>query len=105
MDLKQLDPKITLKLLEGHEDVISPLAKEREDFYARQTCPYCGGNAFQKTGNLKMLFVPNDPLPRHQLLCDNCSCEFDPFSGIVVATGNVAKAYVPTVPLINGPED
>jgi hypothetical protein len=101
MDLKLLDPRITEKLLEGTEDTITPLAQARERFYKSQACPYCGGNSFRKYGDPRMLFRPDDPLPRYQLRCENCGCLFDPHSGLVVKTGNVAKALVPSVPLIN----
>jgi len=100
MDLKPLDPQITLKLLEGRKDIITPLAAEREKFYRAQHCPRCGGNATTKTGNPHKLFVEGEALPRFQLRCDNCSCLFDPFSGIVLEMGNLANAYEPTIPIV-----
>lgn len=105
MDLKPLDPRITLKLLEGREDVITPLAQERERFYKAQRCPQCSGNATTKTGNPARLFVEGEALPRYQLHCDNCGCLFDPFTGIVLEMGNVARAFEPSVHLFDGPED
>lgn len=105
MDLKLVDPRITAKLLEGLEDTITSAAEAREKFYRKQSCPYCGGNAMTKTCNPRTLFRPDDPLPRYQLRCQNCGCLFDPHSGIVLESGNVGKAFVPAVPLINGPED
>jgi hypothetical protein len=105
MDLKTLDPRITLKLLEGREDVITPLAQEREQFYKSKSCPRCGGNANTKTGDFHRLFVDGEALPRYQLRCDNCACLFDPFSGIVIEMGNLGKAFVPAIPILPGPED
>jgi hypothetical protein len=105
MDLKFLDPEIALKLLEGHEDVITPLAQARETFYTGQNCPHCGSNALEKIGNAHRLFVDGDLLARYQLRCSGCECEFDPHSGIVLKIGNIGKAYQPSVPLIDGPED
>lgn len=104
MHLKFLDPQITLKLLEGRKDVITPLANKREEFYRSQSCPHCGGNALQKIGDIHRMFVDGDPIARYQLRCDNCECEFDPHSGIVIKLGNVGKAYVPTVPILDGPD-
>lgn len=105
MDLKTLDPRITLKLLEGREDVITPLAQEREQFYKSQRCPRCDGNATSKTGDPRRLFVDGEALPRYQLSCDNCGCLFDPFSGIILTMGNLGKAYEPAIPILPGPED
>jgi hypothetical protein len=101
MSLKPVDPRITAKLLEGHQDVISGLAAEREKFYQHQSCPYCQGNSFRKIGDGRTLFRAGEPLPRYQLHCLDCGCEFDPFSGIVLTIGNLAKAFEPVVPLIN----
>lgn len=105
MDLKQLDPQITAKLLEGHEDTITKLAQDREQFYQSQSCPRCSGNSNTKTANPHRLFVNGEALPRYQLRCDNCECLFDPFTGIVLEMGNVGKAYEPAVPILEGPED
>lgn len=105
MSLKLLDPIITSKLLEGHEDVITPLAEERKNFYQNQNCPHCDGNSLTMQGDSKTMFRGNDPLPRYTLSCDNCDCLFDPHSGLILSMGNRAKAFVPSVPLIDGPED
>jgi len=104
MDLKPLDPRITQKLLEGHKDTLSPLAAEREAFYSSRTCPTCSGNALQKTCNPQMLFLNGDPIARYQLKCENCGCEFDPHSGIIVTAGVRGMAFEPHVPLIDGPD-
>ena len=105
MDLKPLDPIITLKLLEGREDVITTLAQERDQFYQSQSCPQCGGNATTKTGDPNRLFRAGKPLAYYHLECDNCHCLFDPHSGLIIKMGNLAEAFEPAVPLIDGPED
>jgi len=105
MDLEFLDPRITEKLLEGHKDTISPLAEEREKFYLSQSCPHCGGNALDKRGSLNTLFRANDPLPRYQLLCENCGCLFDPHSGLILKLGNLGKAWIPAIPILPDRED
>lgn len=105
MELRTADPRITLKLLEGREDVLGPLAKARRDFYDSQICIRCGGKAFTKVADSKTIFVPDDPLPRYLLRCRDCECLFDPHSGILLAMGNLGKAFIPVVPLLDGPED
>ena len=99
--LQTSDPTEIAKLLEGYEDTLTPAAEAREKFYRAQTCPQCTGSSFRKVGDLRMMFRPDDPLPRYQLKCSNCGCVFDPHSGLVVRMGNVGKAFVPSVPLIN----
>jgi len=105
MHLKTLDPQITLKLLEGHEDVITPLAAERETFYQNQTCPQCLGTDFRKTGDSRFLFRQGEALPRYWLECVGCLCVFDPHSGLVLKMGNVARSLEPAIPILPGPED
>lgn len=105
MAFKPMDPKIIAKLIEGHKDIITPAAEEREKFYQSQDCPDCGGNALTKNGDAKTMFRAGDILPRYTLSCDNCDCLFDPHSGIILSLGNKAKAWQPAVPLLDGPED
>lgn len=101
MSFKALDPRITLKLLEGHRDTITQLAQEREQFYQSQTCPQCGGNAFIKRADQRVLFKDDDPLPHYLLECNNCGGLFEPFSRLVLTMGNLGKAYKPAVPILD----
>ena len=105
MDLKPIDPRITAKLLEGYKDTITEAAKQREQFYHDQICPYCQGTELRRHGDIRFMFRPNDPLPHYQLTCMNCDCLFDPHSGIVLKIGNLGKALVPAFPIIGGSED
>lgn len=105
MQLKTMDPELALKLLEGHRDTVTPLAEERERFYQSQICPSCDGDALTKVGDSRFLFRKGEALPRFQLQCDNCSCVFDPFTGLQLTMGNRARAMEPIVPLLDGPED
>jgi len=105
MDLKPADPRITIKLLEGKKDILGPLVEKRDAFYKSRQCLRCGGGTFTKVANPKTLFIPEDPLPRFLLKCKDCECLFDPHTNILLKMGNLGKAFVPTVPLIDGPED
>jgi hypothetical protein len=105
MLLKPMDPRITLKLLEGHPDTITQLAQEREKFYQSQSCPQCGGNAFVKRADSRILFTDEDPLPRFLLECSNCKGTFDPHSGIIVTMGNLGRAFKPTIPILDPNKD
>lgn len=101
MPFKELDPRITAKLLEGHRDVITPLAAEREHFYQSQSCPTCGSTTLEKEGDSRFLFREGEALPRYLLRCQ-CGCVFDPHSGILLTIGNKAETLEPAVPLIDG---
>lgn len=105
MDLKPLDPQITLKLLEGRADVITPMARARQQMYQDQMCPRCGGCTLKKRADSRTMFRPNDPLPRYLLSCQDCHCLFDPHSGLILSLGNLAQAFEPAIPILKGPED
>lgn len=105
MAIKQLDPEITLRLLEGHQNAVSPLARERDDFYKKQKCNECGSTALQKTQDPKRIFQENDPIARWLLNCKDCGAVFDPHTGLLINMGNPARAMVPTVPIFKGPHD
>jgi len=100
MSLKFLDPEIIQKLIEGHEDVLSPLARENEKYYASQACPRCGGSC-KKLADHRTMFNGDAPLPKFYLECLACGEQFDPHTGMIIRIGNVAKAVEPTTPIIN----
>lgn len=105
MHLKPADPRIILKLLEGREDVISPLADRRDEFYRSQSCIRCGSTALTRVANAATLFHSNDPMPRYLMECQSCECLFDPHTGLLLSMGNLGKAFLPAVPILDGPED
>jgi hypothetical protein len=104
MNLKPADPRVILKLLEGRKDVITPLAEKRDEFYRNQTCIRCGGTALTKVSNAATLFQSGDPMPRYLMQCQDCTCMFDPHTGLLLSMGNLGKAFLPAVPLLDGPE-
>jgi hypothetical protein len=99
MQLKFLDPEVAMKLLEGHEDIITKAAEQREKFYAAQSCPRCGGSCV-KHGDFRTMFTGDEPLPKFMLKCLACGEIFDPHTGLIVKTGNIAQALVPAVPIL-----
>ena len=104
MQLKCMDPNEIARLLEGHRDIITPLAEERESFYNSQECPNCQSTSFTRSTNSNIAFRGNDPIARFILDCQDCGCSFDPHSGLVLRIGNRAKLE-PTIPILSGPED
>ncbi len=104
MQLKCMDPEETLRLLEGHKDIITPLAEARERFYKEQECPSCGSTSFTRSTNARIAFRGSDPIARYLLSCQDCGCTFDPHSKMVLEMGNRAKLE-PAIPILPGPED
>lgn len=100
MVLKPMDPRILVKLLEGHRNVIGPLAAEREEFYRQQRCPRCDGEETVKEADPRRMIAPGEPLPRFQLRCLNCNCVWDPFTKVIEKLGNLGVAFKPAVPVI-----
>jgi len=105
MDLKPLDPEIILRLLEGHTNVISPTARERDQFYNSQKCSECGSNALIKTQKPNRLFTGDSLVAKWLLGCKDCGALFDPHTGLLINMGNPAKAMVPAIPILKGPHD
>jgi len=101
MAVKPLDPEIIAKLIEGEKDILTGAKEERNAFYASQSCPVCGGNAFSKIGDSRTVFRPTDPIARFLLKCDNCDCLFDPHSGVQLTLGNAGKAYKKPFVILN----
>jgi Zn ribbon nucleic-acid-binding protein len=94
-----LSPEITAKLLEGHEDILTPAASERERFYAVQTCPRCGGSC-RKIGDFRTMWQKGEILPKFYLECLACGCQFNPHNGMIVKLGNLAQAVEPALPIL-----
>ena len=94
-----MDPLITRKLLEGHQDILSGAAEQHEQFYSNQSCPRCSGGC-RRVGDPQMMFREGQALPRYQLECLACGCVFDPHSGIIVEIGNIGQAIEPAIPIL-----
>lgn len=101
--LEFLDPEISMKLLEGHKDVITSENELRDKYYAAQVCPRCGGNC-RKLGDYRTMYTGEGALPKFYLQCLACGEEFDPHSGLTLKPGNISRAFVPAYPIL-GEED
>ena len=102
--LEFLDPEIAQKLLEGHRDVVTAANEERDKFYAAQSCPRCGGNC-RKLGDYHTMHTGDSALPKFYLQCLACGEEFDPHTGIILKTGNIAQAFVPAYHIFGQEEE
>lgn len=77
-----LDPDEARKLMEGHEDILTPMVKKEQTYFRHVPCPSCGKTGHSETLNAKNPFSPNSPLPNKLLVC-SCGTEFSPNSGII----------------------
>ena len=72
------------ELLEGHVDVLTPLAKKEEEVLKRSPCVHCGSYASQVEVNTKRPFSPNNLLVNKVIRCTECGVTFDPYSHIIL---------------------
>jgi hypothetical protein len=99
-----MDPEEVMRLLEGHKDIITPMAEERDRFYRNQQCQRCGSTSLVRSTNANIVFRGDDPIARYILTCEDCGCVFDPHSTLVLKLGNLGKLE-PAIPILKGPED
>jgi hypothetical protein len=99
-----MDPDEISKLLEGHTNIVTPMAEKREAFYKSQQCPNCESTSLTRSTNSRIAFRGDDPLARYVMTCQDCDCVFDPHSNLVLEMGNRAKLKS-AIPLLSGPED
>lgn len=90
MERKQLSQDDIWKLLEGQEDVLTPLVKKEEAFFRNKACPACDGASHLPFVNPRRPFTQGSPLPNKLLKCLHCETEFDPITGLITS--------VPTTP-------
>lgn len=98
---KQSSQDDILKLLDGHEDVLTPRTKQELEFVSSQICPRCGGNVVPEHYLPRML---NGGPPRPLARCGECHCLFDPYSGLLLEMGNLGRLE-PAVPIIHPSDD
>lgn len=90
MNFKEMDPDVVRSIIADQEDILTPLAKQREDRYRRLSCPCCQGK------NLKPLprtdrsgeLIVDGIIPHHRFVCQTCDCVYDPESNLVIRDGN-----------------
>lgn len=91
MDLKPMDPKLLMQLLDGAVDVLTPAQEAADKWYNSKRCPLCGSSPMRKTVvNFESTFYreTNDGLPAFQLECRDCETILDPHSGIILKVGH-----------------
>jgi hypothetical protein len=89
MALREMDPELVWKLLEGHEDGLKPESDKEQAFFRHVMCPSCHSYTHEQFVNPKRPFSPGAVLVNKLLRCTECKTEFDPHSGLIT------KATIP----------
>ena len=99
--LKEMDPRVALKAIEGYKDVLTPEANELDKLYQSKRCPRCLGG-LQKEFDSRFTFADEDvSIGRALLRCPTCNYLVDPHNNIVVEYGNPAEIPVESIPIID----
>lgn len=95
---KELDPEIHLKLIEGYKDELGPARNSDEAFYElHRKCLRCG-EGMQKELDPRITWRDGAIVPKALLRCRNCGFLIEPFTGVVLESGNPAKIPQPALP-------
>ncbi len=81
---KPMNKKDVLKALEGHKNILAPAVEQNERFFKSLSCPMCRGDVMPLI-NTRQLFKPGELLPNYLGKCKTCGCEFEPYTGVIVA--------------------
>ena len=82
---QKLSQEQIAKLLEGHQNVLAPLAAKEDEFLKRCNCPNCGKGDLTKKVNSRRPFTSGSPLPNVLLCCKDCDLEFDPYTKFITS--------------------
>ena len=86
MSKERLSQEQIWQLLEGQEDVLTPLAKKEEAMLKRVPCQNCGSGSTTVEPNTKNPFSAGSPLSNKLIRCLVCGVTFDPFSRIFLSS-------------------
>jgi hypothetical protein len=91
MPFIEMDPELAAKAIEGYQNELESENRKLEAFYRQFRCKRCQGPVRKET-LANHCFADGETLvPRAVLRCEQCSCLFDPFSGLVLETGDPSK--------------
>lgn len=80
-------------LLKGQEDILTPAANARAEFFKKQRCPQCGGPCtFELTEQHVKGARADEPVPYGHGRCTMCRCMFDPDTRVILEVGKPTNA-------------
>jgi len=97
-----MDRDLLEQCLEGHEDVLTPKAEERNKFFGSLQCPRCGSEC--RPESIVRAEESGAVLTKTNARCLGCGCLFEPDLGLIIEMGNLAKLE-PDIPIIHPSED
>jgi len=83
MIFKEMDPQEALKAIEGQPNILAKEVEEHKAYFSSLQCLYCGGGVHECL-NPKELFTQESLLPKFLAECNDCGCQFEPYTGIEV---------------------
>lgn len=98
---QEMDPELALRAIEGYQD---ELAKEREEqlrFYRSFSCPRCKCSLDEEI-DAKTAFSGDTLIPKALLKCANCGFRIEPYTNLIVSSGDASKIPVEVLPIIGG---
>jgi hypothetical protein len=96
MPLVEMKPEDVLAAIEEYSDALSGEQEKIDAFYRQFICPSCKCSALSKRYQTRHAFADSNWLiPRATLVCNQCKCQFDPHTGIILEMGNPAKVEAP----------
>ena len=95
-----MDPELVRKSVEGIDDELAGEVKKLEAFYRQFRCTRCKGALHKEFLPQHMYADPDCHVARAVLRCNLCKSLFDPFSGIILETGDPRAVHEKTGPII-----
>jgi hypothetical protein len=91
MPFEELDPETIWNLLEGQQDILTPMAEARDRVYRNLICPCCEKQEWVIVDKGQR---DDEPVPWHHFLCENCGCLYDPKTDLIIKDGNPPTSMI-----------
>jgi hypothetical protein len=95
---EEMNPELVRKLIEGHEDVLTPAIVALDAFYATFRCPRCRAPLVREFDSRHVFSDPAQLAPRALLRCPGCRYLIDPHSNVVLQFGDASKVPIDSIP-------
>lgn len=95
--IKELDPELHLKMIEGYTDELTTAARADDLFYAmHRKCKRCGHELIKEFASNR--WSSESIVAKAILRCQNCDFCIEPFTGVILDSGKASKIPDPTMP-------
>lgn len=97
--VKEIDPELAWKLIEGYEDELEPESKALDAFYRQVRCPRCKEPMHKEYDTRHVFSDPDTMNPRALLRCE-CGLLLEPHTNVILDSGSPAKMPIEVIPHI-----